>query len=159
VNFSSWALEAQDAALVKLLRAVDERDRGPSSGCVAAASSSNSVTAFMAVFAYPTDAVDGRARCTEGDRGAGRPTVYRPRMRIGMHTGRPAASWAADYLGVDVNIAARVPRRLGRRRSSVSETTFTQLDPEVYGAKRTLVLPVRKGAPRDLRVHSITAKG
>jgi class 3 adenylate cyclase len=51
---------------------------------------------------------------------------YQPRMRVGIHTGRPQRL-AADWLGVDVNIAARVMERASRGGVMVSGATVDLL--------------------------------
>ncbi len=48
-------------------------------------------------------------------------------MRVGIHTGRPQRL-AADWLGVDVNVAARVMERATRGGVMVSGATLDQLD-------------------------------
>ena len=48
---------------------------------------------------------------------------YTPRMRVGIHTGRPQRM-AADWLGVDVNIAARVMERATKGGIMVSSSTL-----------------------------------
>ena len=48
---------------------------------------------------------------------------YTPRMRVGIHTGRPQRI-GSDWLGVDVNIAARVMERATRGELVVSQATL-----------------------------------
>ena len=48
---------------------------------------------------------------------------YTPRMRVGIHTGRPQRI-GSDWLGIDVNIAARVMERATRGELVVSQATL-----------------------------------
>ena len=50
-------------------------------------------------------------------------------MRAGIHTGRPQRI-GGDWLGVDVNIAARVMERAVRGGLIISETTLEEIPPE-----------------------------
>ena len=52
---------------------------------------------------------------------------YRPRMRAGVHWGRPR-KLGGDYLGVDVNIAARVADAAKADQVLVSDTALERLD-------------------------------
>ena len=88
----------------------------------AATSSRGWATALMAVFADPATAV--RAVRTSLDAvKAVEVDGYTPRMRAGMHTGRPQRI-GSDWLGVDVNIAARVMERATRGGLIVSQATM-----------------------------------
>ena len=51
---------------------------------------------------------------------------YTPRMRVGIHTGRPQRI-GSDWLGVDVNIAARVMERATKGGVIVSGPTLDQI--------------------------------
>ena len=76
---------------------------------------------------------------------------YRPRMRAGMHVGRPRHI-GGDYLGVDVNIAARIAQQGSSDELLVSERTLELLgrDPSEASVKRRLRM---KGVPKDLKVY------
>lgn len=154
VNFSSWALEVEDSSLVALLRGVArevEGEFGAHGGRVI----KHLGDGLMAVFPDASDAVaasfDAQAAIKQVEVDG-----YKPKMRIGMHTGVPR-KMGSDYLGVDVNIAARVAEAAGADEVLVSETTFERLDPAVYSARRRWFFRAR-GAPRDLRVHSVARK-
>jgi adenylate cyclase len=154
VNFSSWALEAQDEALVKLLRAVAgvvEPEFAAHGGRVI----KHLGDGMMATFPDPSEAVRA-AVAAQAAVAALNVDGYRPKMRVGMHTGVPR-KLGSDYLGVDVNIAARVAEAAGTDEVLVSETTFERLDPELFTARRRWFFRA-KGAPRDLRVHSIAMR-
>jgi adenylate cyclase len=105
VEFSNWALEAGDDIALELLRLVAEAIEPP------VVSRHGEVVkrlgdGMMAIFRDSDDAVATVLAARErldGVEVAG----YRPRMRAGMHVGTPRRL-GDDYLGVDVNVAARV---------------------------------------------------
>ncbi len=113
VGFSSWALRAGDDAAVKLLREVGIIVEG------AVAEHRGTLVkrlgdGLMAVFNDPAAAV--RAALDASERlGAVEVAGHSPRMRAGIHVGRPR-HLGGDYLGVDVNIAARVADQAGGGR-------------------------------------------
>jgi adenylate cyclase len=82
---------------------------------------------------------------------------YRPRLRAGVHWGSPRRL-GGDYLGVDVNVAARVADAAKADQVLVSDVLLDQLAPgevaelRIGRAKRLKA----DGAPRDLRVVSIS---
>ena len=83
----------------------------------------------------------------------------RPRLRVGIHTGRPRRI-GDDYLGVDVNIAARLAEKAGAGEILVSETTRAGLDPA-----RVTIRPKRgfrpgkvKGVPDGIVAHVATPR-
>jgi class 3 adenylate cyclase len=82
---------------------------------------------------------------------------YQPKMRAGVHWGRPR-HLGGDYLGVDVNIAARVGDAAKAGEVLVSDIALAQLDAtrlDVGRAKRLRA----EGAPRDLHVSRISRAG
>src|SRR3954449_5787946 len=105
VEFSAWALEAGDDAGLDLLRRV--------SACEDSAVSANGGRivkrlgdGMMAAFSDAGSAV--RAACeTRTQVATVQADGYRPQLRAGIHLGKPRKI-GGDYLGVDVNIAARV---------------------------------------------------
>lgn len=151
VDFSSWALKAGDEATLELLREVG-------------AALENAVTAcdgsivkrlgdgVMAAFRHPQDAVDAAFEALAGLE-AIEVADYRPRMRAGVHHGRPRRI-GGDYLGVDVNIAARVGEAAKGGQVLVSEPAFDMLDPERVTGGRSKALRAA-GAPKGLRVRSV----
>ena len=78
-------------------------------------------------------------------------------MRTGAHTGRPRRL-GGDYLGVDVNIAARIGEAAGARELLASEAVTAQLDPDRFkvGKRKRLKAP---GAPKELRVCRVERLG
>ena len=152
VDFSSWALRAGDEQAVDLLRRVGEtaepilEQRG---GRVVKRLGDG----LMAVFEEPADAVDA---ALEAAQAVGRIDVggYRPRMRAGVHLGKPR-KLGADFFGVDVNVAARVAAAAGADEVLVSEAARERLDDEQLSVRRKWRFRA-KGAPKDLRVYSAT---
>lgn len=154
VSFSDWALEAGDEAATELLRRVDaaltpaaEEHRGRVVKRLG--------DGAMLTFLEPGDAVAGaleaQARVAKLEVGG-----VRPQMRAGAHHGLPRRV-GRDYVGVDVNIAARVAQAAKADELLVSRPVQEQLDPERYRSKRKLMFRA-KGAPKDLGVYSVTAK-
>ena len=151
VGFSDWALEAGDAAALDLLRQVGdtvEREISDHGGEVVKRLGDG----HMAAFADPAAAVEtacaARARL-DGVEVAG----YRPALRAGVHLGRPR-KLGGDYLGVDVNIAARVAEAASEDEVLVSAPVLERLDPDGFEARRRRRFRA-KGAPRDLQVYSV----
>ena len=110
----------------------------------------------MAVFSEAEQAVKA---ALESQRAISKIKVegYSPEQRAGVHRGTPRKV-KGDFLGVDVNIAARVGdaaegRRGPRSRSSVRE----ELDGRrfKFGPQRPLDAP---GAPADLTVSSVKSR-
>jgi adenylate cyclase len=153
VGFSSWALEAGDAAAVRLLReagivlegSVEERG-----GAIVKRLGDG----LMAVFDHPQPAVEA---ALEAHNALARIDVdgYQPQMRAGVHHGRPR-KLGGDYLGVDVNIAARVADSAKGGQLLVSEPVCEMLDAGLFEVGRPKRLRA-EGAPKDLRVCEIKA--
>lgn len=152
-DFSSWALDAGDDAAVALLREVADE-----SEAVIRAHRGRVVKhlgdGWMAVFADPADAVSAalqlhrRIEALQAD-------GYRPKLRSGVHWGHPQAL-GGDYLGVDVNVTARVAEAARPGQLLVSDQVAARLVPESVslGRARRLRAP---GAPRDMRVVPVAA--
>lgn len=108
VGFSTWSLQAGDDAALALLRQVARAVEPPlldAGGHIVKRMGDG----LMAVFGDPTVAVRAVLAAKEALRSV-EVAGYTPRMRVGIHTGRPQRL-ASDWLGVDVNIAARVMER------------------------------------------------
>ena len=149
VEFSSWALEVGDDPALDLLRQVG--------ACEDAAVTANDGRVvkrlgdgMMAVFDDPADAVTA---AHEAIRGVGEIEVdgYRPELRAGVHLGRPRKV-GSDYLGVDVNVAARVTEAARAREVLVSGAACERLADGAFDLKRRRFKA--KGAPKDLEVFS-----
>ena len=150
VGFSDWALEAGDTRAVDLLRQVGrviEPVIETRSGRIVKRLGDG----LMAVFADPAQAVDA---ALEAARVAGEVEVagHRPQLRAGVHVGRPR-KLGGDYLGVDVNIAARVAAAAGSGQVLVSDAVRARLDPEGVRFRRRWRFAA-KGAPKDLSVYA-----
>jgi adenylate cyclase len=151
VGFSSWALEAGDAAAVELLRAV-----GAVSEAAVAQAGGTIVKRLgdgaMAAFAQPRAAVEA-AFGTRAGLARVEVSGHRPRMRFGVHSGKPRPL-GGDYFGVDVNIAARVMAAAGPDQVLVSEPACLGLRREEYSLSRARRLKAA-GAPADLHVVAV----
>ncbi len=150
VGFSSWALAAGDDAALQLLREVATAVEPPlqaARGRVVKRMGDG----LMAVFPGPQLAFDAlqeaRARLA-----AVEVAGHRPRLRAGLHTGRPRAV-GGDWLGVDVNVAARLVDLAGADELVVSGTAAEGLDPERVVLRRKRTLRAVKGVPEDLALH------
>lgn len=151
VDFSKWALEAGDELAVELLREV-----GTVLSDEISAHDGDIVKrlgdGLMAVFDKPQDAVEAALEAI-----AGLATIdvegHTPRMRAGIHCGTPRRL-GGDYLGVDVNIAARVGEAAGAGELLASLQVVEQLDAERFDLGRAKRLRAQ-GAPSDLRICRI----
>ncbi len=154
VGFSTWALEAGDEAALELLRQVaraeDEAVSAHSGSLVKRLGDGS-----MSVFRAARNAVGAALQVQAGVEEI---TVrgHRPRLRAGVHVGRPRRV-GRDYLGVDVNIAARVVQSAKGGEVLVSDPALEQLDAAgfTFGRKKRLSA---RGAPRGLAVCRVTAR-
>ena len=164
VNFSTWSLQAGDDATLTLLRRVARAVEPPlldAGGHIVKRMGDG----LMAVFADPLVAVSAvlaaKRALTSVDVGG-----YQARMRVGVHTGRPQRL-GADWLGVDVNVAARVMERATRGGVVVSGATLDQLaqsDLNALGvaAKRvhwSVFSSKPAGLPPDLAIYRLKPSG
>jgi adenylate cyclase len=155
VGFSSWALKAGDGPALELLRAV-----GTSVEAAILSRRGRIIKrlgdGLMATFLTAPEAVDAAlgARAAVGEIDI---DGYRPRLRAGLHWGSPRRL-GGDYLGVDVNVAARVADAAKADQVLVSDVLLAQLDAAEASELRTgRAKRLRAdGAPRDLRVVSIS---
>ena len=163
VNFSDWSLRAGDEDTLRLLRRVAQAAEPPMLG------SGGQIVkrmgdGMMAVF---TDAVTAVRATLEALDAVKTVEVagYQPRMRAGIHTGRPQRI-GSDWLGVDVNIAARVMERATRGGLIVSETTrgklsvaeVESLGVSVNRVRRQIFAPRQQGVPADLAMYRVKAQ-
>lgn len=154
VGFSDWALEAGDDIALELLRGVAEAIEPPvikHRGEVVKRLGDG----MMAVFSDPDAAV---AAILEARRRLGDVEVagYRPRMRAGMHVGSPRRL-AGDYLGVDVNVAARVADQASGGELLISGDALAELDTETVSVRKKLLFRA-KGVPSDVTVYAVKEK-
>ncbi|MEA2348332.1 MAG: hypothetical protein QOG62_2119 [Thermoleophilaceae bacterium] len=154
VDFSAWALEAGDQAAVELLRRAGEAIEQPieeHDGRIVKRLGDG----IMASFLQPQPAVEAVLQATEA-LAAVEVDGYRPRMRAGIHFGTPKRV-GGDYLGVDVNIAARVGESAKAGQLLVSEAACELLEDGQFELGRSRRLRA-SGAPKDLRVREVSRR-
>ena len=148
VGFSDWALEAGDEAALEVLRQVGDAEQKAISANKGAVVKRLGDGA-MAVFGDPEQAVTA---ALNSQRAISKIKVegYRPEQRAGVHKGTPRKV-KGDFLGVDVNIAARVGDSAKGGEVLISEPVRAGLDGRrfKFGVARDLDAP---GAPPDLTV-------
>jgi adenylate cyclase len=152
VDFSSWALDAGDAAALELLSEV-----GAVVEAAVIAHAGRTVKrlgdGLMATFLTAQGAVDAALEAQDALQHV-ELDGYRPRMRAGIHWGRPRRL-GGDYLGVDVNIAARVGEAAKASQVLVSDRALARLDLLGLQTGRRKRLRAH-GAPRDLVVATVS---
>ena len=157
VSFSDWALQAGDDNALILLREVAKAQEPAvlaHRGRVVKRLGDGLMAAFPSAQLAFDAVADARERL-ELIEVAG----YRPVLRAGLHTGRPQVI-GGDYLGVDVNVAARLMQRAGPGETLVSETARAGLDPDLVDVRRkkTFGFARAKGVPDDLAVYVATPR-
>jgi len=158
VGFSDWALRAGDDATLELLRAVGVAIEPP-----VVAHGGEVVKrlgdGMMASFRDPQSAFDALAEARDRTASLRTPDGWRPRLRAGIHTGRPRRL-GGDYLGVDVNIAARLVERAGAEETLASAAAVSGLDRTQvrWRRKKTFALLRAKGVPSELDVFAVTPR-
>lgn len=160
VGFSTWSLQAGDDATLLLLRraaqAVEPLMLGAGGRIV-----KRMGDGVMAIFGDPLVAV-GAVLGAQDALNSVAVDGYTPRMRAGIHTGRPQRL-GDDWLGVDVNIAARVMERATRGGIMVSGTTLEQIQQSDLAAlgvvakrvRRQLFAPKLNGVPENLAMYRL----
>jgi adenylate cyclase len=146
VGFSDWALKAGDAATLELLRAVGaavEEAVLAHDGRVIKRLGDGVMATFVDAQAAVDAALDAQAAVA-----ALEVDGYTPEMRAGVHWGRPR-KLGGDYLGVDVNVAARVCDAAKGEQVLVSDTAMARLaqDGLDFGRRKRLKA---QGTPREL---------
>ncbi|TQF69499.1 adenylate/guanylate cyclase domain-containing protein [Rhodococcus spelaei] len=161
IGFSDWALAAGDEATLDLLRDV-ARAIEPPVADLGGHVVKRMGDGMMAVFTRPDRAIEAafaaRTALAEVRNGG-----YRPRMRVGIHTGVPRQI-GADWLGVDVNVAARVMQAGGDANVMASSVTLDALEPGLLddlgvrakAYRRGLFAAPLRGVPDDLRLFTLT---
>ncbi|GAB11241.1 adenylate cyclase [Gordonia araii NBRC 100433] len=153
VSFSTWALRAGDDHVLELIRAVDAatatvvrrrggqvvKNLGDGTMAVFADAEQAILAAFETITAISAIEIGG----------------YRPQLRAGLHTGTPRPV-GDDYLGVDVNIAARVGAAAGAGEVFVSDAVVDEIDNERFVLRRKRFRA--KGVPKETVVYSIVPK-
>ena len=157
VGFSGWALQAGDDDALRLLREVAKAQE-PAVLAHRGRIVKRLGDGLMAVFPSAQlafDAVTDARERLELVEVAG----FRPLIRAGLHTGRPQVI-GGDYLGVDVNVAARLMQKAGPGETLVSETALAGLDTDRVNTRRkkSFVFGRVKGVPDDLAVYVATPR-
>ena len=150
VDFSDWSLRAGDTVAVELLRDVGlaiEPAVTAHGGVVVKRLGDG----LMAAFEDPAGAV-GAALEARDSIAEVEVDGYRPQMRAGIHIGRPR-QLGGDYLGTDVNIAARVADAASGGEVLVSDAVRERLAESSLKLKRRRFKA--KGAPSDLSVYTV----
>jgi adenylate cyclase len=152
VGFSSWALEAGDGATLELLREVGigvEQAVLTRDGRIVKRLGDGLMATFLDAAAAVEAALDAHEALAEIE-----VEGYRPHMRAGIHWGRPRRL-GGDYLGVDVNIAARVVSAAKADQVMISDPLLDRLEAESVsvGKRRRLRAD---GAPRGMHVVTVS---
>jgi adenylate cyclase len=151
VGFSTWALQAGDRAAIRLLREVADAIEPP------IAEQRGEVVkrlgdGLMAAFWDAPNAVEAAFTATERIASI-EVEGHRPQLRTGIHLGRPRKI-GHDYLGVDVNIAARLAEAAKPEELLVSNHTLERLEPGTATAKKRRFSA--KGTPAELTAYTLT---
>lgn len=151
VDFSAWALKAGDESALDLLRLVGDAVEGSVRECDGKVVKRLG-DGLMAAFPDPGEAVHAVCRA-QAELSGVEVEGYRPSLRGGVHVGRPR-KMGGDYLGVDVNIAARLAEGASGGEVLVSEVVCERLAEAEYDVRRKRRFRA-KGAPKDLQVYSV----
>jgi adenylate cyclase len=151
VGFSEWALRVGDELAVELLHEVSAAIEPPiltRRGQVVKRLGDGLMAVFHDAPGACGAAFDARERV-----GAVTVAGHRPCLRTGIHLGRPRKV-GRDYLGIDVNVAARLAEAALPDEILVSDKTLRALDPQVVGSERRQFRA--RGAPADMIVHAVS---
>jgi adenylate cyclase len=154
-DYSTWALEAGDELALELLRDVCQAIEPPieDHGGEIVKRLGDGV---MAVFPDAQSAVAatfaGQERLQDVDVAG-----HRPRLRAGIHLGRPR-KLGGDYLGVDVNVAARLTEQADADEVLVSDRVLEQIDSDGIEAKKLRRFKA-KGAPSEMTAYALKPAG
>jgi adenylate cyclase len=151
-GFSSWALKAGDEPALTLLREVGTRVETTvvrHDGRIVKWLGDGVMATFLSAQAAIAAALDA-----QDEMGEIHIDGYRPSMRVGVHWGRPR-KLGGDFLGVDVNIAARVGDAAKPGQVLVSEELLARIDGDGLRTGRSKRLRA-DGAPRDLHVVRVS---
>jgi adenylate cyclase len=151
VNFSNWALRAGDEQALALLRDVSEAIEPPvrnTGGDVVKRLGDG----MMATFPEPGEALDAVFEAQRRLAWVEAPG-YRPQIRAGIHVGYPQRI-GGDYLGVDVNIAARIAEGAKGDQVLVSADILSRIDKQGFRVRRKRFFR-GKGVPPDVAIYSL----
>ena len=163
VGFSDWSLRSGDDAALRMLRRVTQVTERPlleAGGHIVKRMGDGA----MAVFADPATAVGAVLESLEALKSV-ELDGYTPSMRAGIHTGRPQRI-GSDWLGIDVNVTARVMARATRGGLVVSNVTLAGISDEDFEALNISTKRVRKqlfsakipGVPDDLVMYWVRSR-
>jgi adenylate cyclase len=108
---------------------------------------------IMATFLAPRPAIDAALDAQEAVTNVDL-EGHTPRMRAGIHWGSPRRL-GGDYLGVDVNVAARVSAAAKSDQVLISDAVLARIDVSDLQTGRAKRLRA-DGAPRDLHVVAVS---
>jgi adenylate cyclase len=150
VGFSDWALQSGDEQAIRLLREVSGAIEPPileRRGEIVKRLGDGLMAVFRDAQTATEAAFDARERAAliEVD-------GYRPRLRTGIHLGRPRKI-GGDYLGIDVNIAARLLEAAKPGEILVSDRTLQALDADTVTARKRRFHAT--GVPSGLAAHVV----
>ncbi|HEX6713881.1 MAG TPA: adenylate/guanylate cyclase domain-containing protein [Thermoleophilaceae bacterium] len=151
VEFSAWALEAGDDVALDLLRRVGACEEAAVTG-QGGRVVKRLGDGMMAAFNDAESAVRAAQEACE-QVATVEADGYTPQLRAGIHLGRPRKI-GGDYLGVDVNVAARVAGGAKPGEILVSSAACEKLDETKYQLKRKRRFKA-KGAPKELEVFAV----
>jgi adenylate cyclase len=145
VGFSEWALESGDELAIRLLGEVSEAIEPPilkRGGEVVKRLGDGLMAVFRDARSAVEAAFDARERAAAIEMEG-----YRPQLKTGIHLGRPRKI-GGDYLGVDVNIAARLLEAAKPGEILISDRTLRALDAATVTARKRGFSAM--GVPPDL---------
>jgi class 3 adenylate cyclase len=163
VGFSAWSLSVGDEATLRLLRRVSQVVEPPlleAGGHIVKRMGDG----IMAVFSEPLTAVRAAIAARDAMKAVD-VDGFTPRMRVGIHTGRPQRI-GSDWLGVDVNIAARVMARATRGELVVSAATLERISDEDFASlgvtakrlRRQVFTAKQDGVPPDFTMYRLKTR-
>jgi adenylate cyclase len=150
VEFSGWALEAGDDAALRLLRDVAVATETPVAehdGRVVKRLGDGMMMVFDEAHAAIAAIDEARRRLADVHADG-----YEPALRAGVHWGRPRRI-GGDFLGVDVNIAARLTQEAEGGETLISEPMRERIPDLAAQRKRRFAV---KGVPKDLIAYSLS---
>jgi len=146
VGFSAWALKSGDAATLELLREVGTAQEAAvlaRGGRIVKRLGDGLMATFIDADGAVRAALDAQDAVAEIECEG-----YRPQLRAGVHWGRPRRL-GGDYLGVDVNIAARVCDAAKAGQVLVSDPALECVADDGFTLGRRKRLKA-SGTPREL---------
>lgn len=163
VGFSDWSLKVGDDAALTLLRHAARAVEPPlldAGGRIVKRMGDG----IMAVLDDPVAAVQAACAAEKGLKSVD-VDGYTPRMRVGIHTGRPQRL-GSDWLGVDVNIAARVMERATKGGIMVSGPSLDKIPQSELDELGVVAKRVHKplfgsrpaGIPADMAIYRLQTR-